>query len=321
MPVLRESSYGKPLIARFPHLHTIVAAKIRRESRPPWIRERIDTPDGDFLDIDVWVAGRDQAVILQHGLEGSSERTYMRGMARALFEAGFDVLAVNFRGCSGEPNRMPRSYHSGATEDLRAVLDHFDGRYARFGAVGFSLGGNMLLKYLREEGEQSRIASAVAVSVPCDLEGSADRLAEPSNRLYMWNFMRSLRKKVQQKAAQFPERISTESLDEMRTFHEFDDRYTAPLHGYRDAQDYWTRCSGRGFIEHICVPTLLLNAQDDPFFSESCFPVEACAASDHVTLEMPPVGGHVGFLQGLRNGRRTYAEERAAEFLTGAGQG
>lgn len=299
-----------------PHLNTIWASKVRRVEAPPWKRIRLDTPDGDFLDVDCLRSNSTKAVVLLHGLEGNSGRTYICGMARILASAGWDVLALNFRSCSGEPNRLPRSYHSGATEDLQVVVEAFGRDYDQLAAVGFSLGGNLLLKYLGEEGANSAIRSAVAVSVPCDLAGSADELAKPACRLYMWNFMRSLREKVRQKAARFPEQVPIEGLDSMRTFHEFDDRYTAPLHGFRDAEHYWASCSSRGFLADIRVPTLLLNAKDDPFLSEGCFPEDLCRDSAHVTLEMPDTGGHVGFLNGFLNGEQTYAETRALDFLS-----
>lgn len=309
-----DSTYRAEGLWRNPHVNTIWASKVRRVTVSMRERIRIDTPDGDFLDVDCLMQGGVRAVVLLHGLEGSADRTYMKGMMSSLARSGTDILALNMRGCSGQPNRRPRSYHSGATEDLRAVLDAFASRYASFAAVGFSLGGNLLLKYLGEEGTQSRINAAMAVSVPCDLAGSAKQLAQPSNRLYMWNFMRSLRRKVEQKALQFPDHISAEGLESVRTFDTFDDRYTAPLHGFRDAEHYWAACSSRSFIADIRVPTLLLNAKDDPFLSEGCYPVEACRASQHVTLEMPDNGGHVGFL----SGDQTYAELRASAFLRAA---
>lgn len=311
MPILTDPPYRSPLPFRNPHLHTIWASKARNVPAPAWNRRRIDTPDGDFLDVDLLQAGHPTAVVLLHGLEGSTDRTYMRGIASAVADTGKDVLAVNFRSCSGTPNLLPRSYHSGATDDLRVVLETLGNGYERFEAIGFSLGGNLLLKYLGEEGQASRIQAAVAVSVPCDLATSADELAKPGNRLYMWNFMRSLREKMRQKAAQFPGQIDTEGLDDMRTFHEFDDRYTAPLHGFRDAEDYWASCSSRFFIPDIKVPTLLLTAGDDPFLSPECYPIDACRTSRDVTLEMPESGGHVGFL----DGGRTYVERRAPAFL------
>ena len=306
-----ESAYRAEGVWRNPHLNTIWASKVRSVDTPARERRRLDTPDGDFLDVDCLRNGASRAVVLLHGLEGSAERTYMKGMTQVLAADGWDVVSMNLRGCSGEPNRLPRSYHSGATEDLRAVLDTLGNGYDTMAAVGFSLGGNLLLKYLGEEGSQSRFDAAVAVSVPCDLAGSSNQLALPGNRLYMWNFMRSLRRKVQEKAERFPDIVSTEGLNDMRTFHEFDDRYTAPLHGFRDAEHYWAACSSRSFLPEIRVPTLLLNAVDDPFLSEGCYPVDACLRSQHVTLEMPDTGGHVGFL----SGDQPSPETRGAAFL------
>ena len=311
MPILADRPYRTRFRFRNPHVHTIWASKVRSVPAPGWTRQRINTPDGDFLDVDLLQAGHPTAVVLLHGLEGSTDRTYMRGMARAVADTGRDVVAVNFRSCSGTPNLLPRSYHSGATEDLRVVLDVLCAGYERIEGIGFSLGGNLLLKYLGEEGQASRIQAAVAVSVPCDLATSADELAKPGNRLYMWNFMRSLREKMLQKAEQFPGQIDTEGLADMRTFHEFDNRYTAPLHGFRDAADYWASCSSRFFLPDITIPTLLLTAADDPFLSPECYPVDICQSSRHVTLEMPSRGGHVGFLDGAG----TYVERRAPAFL------
>ena len=194
---------------------------------------------------------------------------------------------------------------------MRAVLNSIRGQFDEIHAVGFSLGGNLILKYLGEEGAASHISRAVAVSVPCDLAESAYKLATAENRLYMWNFMRSMRAKMRQKAAAFPDQIDISGLEDITTFHAFDDRFTAPLHGFRDAQHYWDSCSSMHFLADIRVPTLLLNAKDDPFLTPGCFPEETCAESDHVFLETPERGGHVGFL----NGGKTYAESRSIEFF------
>ncbi len=322
MPLI-ASSYTAPGWLRNAHVHTIVAAKVRSVSAPVWKRIRLDTPDDDFLDVDVLDHNSDRAVVLFHGLEGSTARTYIRGMAKAAAATGRSAIAVNFRGCSGETNRLPRSYHSGATEDVRVVVDAFANRFSDLEAVGYSLGGNVLLKYLGEEGLASRIKRAVAVSVPCDLAGSADVLAERQNRLYMWNFMRSLREKMRAKAKQFPNEINLDGIDEMKTFHEFDDRFTAPLHGFRDAQHYWAECSSMHFLPGIRVPTLLLNAKDDPFLSAGCFPEEACADSEYVTLEMPKTGGHVGFMTSgsLSRDSGLWSESRTIAFLDDADEG
>jgi hypothetical protein len=231
------------------------------------------------------------------------------------------VLAWNFRGCGGEPNRLLRCYHSGDTADLHAVLTHGLGRrsYADAVLVGFSIGGNQLLKYLGEDPERvpRAVRAAVAFSVPCDLAGSARVLARPANRFYMEYFLRSLRAKARLKNRLFGGILDLDGLDAMTTFDAFDDRFTAPLHGFAGAADYYRRASSLPHLEAIRVPTLLINALDDPFLSPSCFPAEAAAASRQLVLETPVSGGHVGFVE--RNRDNLYwSERRAAAFLAAA---
>lgn len=315
MPIL-PSTFCPPFFLREGHLQTILPTLLRRVTGVSYCRQRISTSDDDFLDLDWSTIGANRVVILQHGLEGNSARPYILGMVRALNAAGWDALAWNFRGCSGQINRQLRFYHSGATDDLHTVIAHVVAQqhYQQIALVGFSLGGNVTLKYLGEQGGMTfpEIVGAVTFSVPCDLAGSAARLAEPANRIYMKRFIDSLRGKVRQKMQALPGMLNDYGLDQMRTFVEFDDRYTAPLHGFRDAEDYWNRCSSRQFIPHIQLPTLLVNAANDPFLSDSCFPVPEAKASTVVTLEVPASGGHVGFM----SLQRTYwSEHRTVEFL------
>lgn len=312
--------YTPPLWARSGHVQTVWASLGRRVPTVPYVRERIATDDGDFLDLDwatVEAAERKTdriLAVISHGLEGNTHRTYVQGMAHALRDSGHDVLAWNFRGCSAEPNRLRRSYHSGATDDLRRVMQHAEVEgYARFALVGFSLGGNLTLKFLAEEDEhaQARIQAAAAISVPVDLAAGAAHLARWSNRGYMAYFMRKLRSKVREKATRFPD-ISTDGLDAMRTFQAFDDAYTAPVHGFRDAQDYWARCAAKPHLHRIAVPTLILNAADDPFLPKACYPHAEAAANPNLTLEVPAYGGHVGFV----TERGPYwSERRVAAFF------
>ncbi len=296
-----------------------------------YVRERIDTPDGDFLDIDwsrpdrqspatpgsrtdQWSrATRGTSVaILSHGLEGSSQRAYIKGMASALNRHGWDVAAWNCRGCSGEPNRRLSSYHSGSSRDLKTVIDHVADDYDTIALVGFSLGGNLTLKHLGEMGPNTRASAAAVFSVPCDLAASSTALARPVNRIYMKHFLVSLRNKIQAKMRLFPGLVDDTGYARVRTFRDFDDRYTAPLHGFRDAEDYWTQCSSRQFIPEIRIPTLLVSAQDDPFLAPECFPVAEARKSPFFHLEIPGRGGHVGF----NNGRSFYSETRTVQFLT-----
>ena len=281
-------------------------------------------PDGDFLDLD-WLrdpnrSARRRLAVLTHGLEGDAEAGYIRGMARALRAAGWDVLAWTLRGCGTEPNRLPRFYHAGETDDLRAVVTHAAGRgYDAIAGIGFSLGGNLLLKYLGEAPVHPAVVGAAAFSVPVDLAASARALDDRrGNRLYRRLFLRSLTAKVVAKARRFPQHLNVAGLRRVRGFAEFDDRYTARLHGFRDAADYWGRASARQFLPGIRVPTLLVNARDDPFLPfPACFPFAEAAANPHLCFETPAHGGHVGFVdfRDPAGAGRTWAERRAVGFL------
>lgn len=283
-----------------------------------YIRERIDTPDGDFLDLDWSETGAARLAVVSHGLEGDSQRSYVRGMVRACNRAGWDALAWNMRGCSEEPNRQMGAYHSGRTEDLEAVVQYaFEKhRYEQLALIGFSLGGNLTLKYLGERGTavDDRICGAVAFSVPCDLQAGAEHLARWSNRLYMKRFLRALRARVRTKVALFPGQLDDDGLDDIRTFREFDGRYVAPLHGFSSAEDYWQRCSCKPLLRNITCPTLLINAADDPFLPAACYPEYEADRNNNFFLEIPRYGGHVGFVS--FNAQHLYwSEQQATAFL------
>lgn len=315
MPVV-ASQFAPPFFLRNGHVQTILPALLGRKARPVYKRERLETSDGDFLDLDWLRAGHSRLAILSHGLEGSSSDSYIRGHAATLQAAGWDVLAWNFRGCSGEMNRLLRFYHSGETTDLAAVITHAEPAYAQIAPVGFSLGGNMLLKYLGEGTTHPKIVAAAALSVPIHLASSAQNLDERRmNRIYLGRFMRALVGKVESKARHFPE-LDVRGARGIRSFAEFDDRYTARVHGFRDAMDYWTQSSARQFLPGIRVRTLLLNALDDPFLDENSFPFAEAGANKNFHFEAPPHGGHIGFVENISAGP-TWAERRVAEFLAG----
>lgn len=236
----------------------------------------------------------------------------MSGMAHELAGAGWDVLAWNYRGCSGEPNRKLITYHSGFTQDLDLLVTTQAKRYAEVALVGFSLGGNVILKYLGEVGAAAQVSRATVFSVPCDLAGSSRALGRWSARIYMARFLRSLREKVGQKAAQFPGQVPIEDLSQITNFRQFDDTYTAPINGFRDAEDYWTQSSSRQYIPEIRVPTLIVSALDDPFLSTSCYPRAEADANREVSLRTPRWGGHVGFAEGVN---RVWSEQVARDFL------
>ena len=315
MPLI-ESTYRAPWGLANGHVQSIWPAVGRRVPTVPWERERIATPDNDFLDLDVWASGRNRVAVLSHGLEGNSNQPYIRGMAHALHRRGWDVVAWNCRGCSGEPNRQLRFYHSGSSDDLGTVVDYVlaAGPWAVVAPVGFSLGGNQTLKYLGERGDavDPRIMGAVTFSVPCDLAASSVRLGEWQNRIYMARFMKTLREKVRWKAERFPDRLDLNGLDAVRTFREFDDRYTAPLHGFTDAADYWDQCGSIRFVDDIGVPTLLVNAANDPCLAGRCYPRDLAADHKFLHLEVPASGGHVGF---ITRGGEYWSEQRAGQFL------
>ena len=314
------SVYQPPWFLRNGHAQTVYPVLRRRLPEVRYERERLELADGDFLDLDWSRAGGRNVVIVSHGLEGSSQRDYVKGMVRTFNRRGWEAVAWNYRGCSGEPNRLLRFSHSGASDDLWQVVEAVARHgYERVGLVGFSIGGNLTLKLLGELGERTPqwLVGGVAVSVPCDLKSSAEVMASRENRPYMERFLAELHQKIRAKQARFPKALDDANYASLKTFRDFDDRYTAPLHGFRDADDYWARSSSRFFLEPIRRPALLLNAADDPFLSPECFPEAIAARHDWLHLEVPAHGGHVGFVgNGLRPDEY-YSERRAWEFLSG----
>lgn len=280
-------------------------------------RERLELADGDFMDLD-WSDSRlptQKVAILLHGLEGDAQRHYITGSAKKLNYNNYDVCAVNFRGCSGTPNRLYRSYHSGVTEDLVEVIRHVlnTRNYHEMYLLGFSLGGNLSLKYLGEGNNvPNQLKAAVAVSVPCDLKDACDQLLSSKNVLYSARFKKHLLAKLRTKRKQFPDKITEERIKAIVTLKDFDDTYTAPAHGFKDALDYYATCSSQQFLNKISVPTLILNAKNDSFLGGKCYPYQEAANNRHLYLEVPDFGGHVGFWD---RKNISYAEKRAVEFF------
>ena len=312
-----------------PHLQTLWNPMCRQPAKLTRTRERLWLDDGDFLDLDWYGPHQADAplVLVLHGLTGSSDSLYVLGLQQQLAAQGWASVALNWRGCSGEPNLLPRGYHSGVSDDLAAVIQHLQAvrplapRYA----VGYSLGGNVLLKYLGETGEGSRLQAAVAVSVPFRLDHCADRIGLGFSRVYQAHFMRELGAYVRDKKQRFrvngqqPHLATLEQLgplDKMRTFWDFDGQVTAPLHGYADADDYYRRASSRYFLPEIKVPTLLIQAADDPFVFRHSLPELHELAAD-TRLELHPHGGHVGFIDGSLTKPGLYLERRIPQWLRG----
>ncbi len=305
--------YRPPLWLRSGHVQSIWPSLFRTVDIQEPESEILSTDDDDELHLDWYRQGSGRLAVLSHGLEGHSRRPYMQGLAKALLREGWDVLAWNFRSCGGVMNHQPRFYHSGATCDLDRVVKHGLAQgYQTVGLAGFSMGGNLTLLYLAEQSEKidSRICGGIAFSVPCDLAGSADTLAKPSRKIYMQRFLKDLQVKMEEKSRLFPGLIDTTGFDQIQSFHEFDDRFTAPLHGFRDARDYWESCSALWRLKDIRVPALMVNARDDPFLSEGCFPRDLAVFGSHVRAEFPKWGGHVGFVEQATDGG--YWSERRA---------
>jgi predicted alpha/beta-fold hydrolase len=310
------------------HTQTIIGRFTRHKNGIIFNRRRIDTPDGDFLDLDFpEVAGyplpkNAPLVLLLHGLEGSARRGYAYETYRQLAKLGIRSVGMNYRSCSGEINRVARFYHSGATDDVALVLsilmDWFPNN--RRGLIGFSLGANLTLKFL---GEQDRagtdwVQAAVAVSPPFDMKKSAALLEQGFSQLYVRYFLRSLHKKVLEKAELLDPVVDLEKVLAAQTFREFDEAGTAPLAGFRNADEYYERCSTAQFLPHIQVPTLLLRALDDPLFAPDDVPYDKIGANPFLTSGIVPKGGHMGFVEGGLGQFTCWAEREAARFLATA---
>jgi predicted alpha/beta-fold hydrolase len=317
MPVLNHSAYKAPFLFSNRHLLTIYPSLFRKVTGVQYQRTRITTNDGDFIDLDFSAVGSDRIVIILHGLEGNSHRQYMLGMAAAFNKRGYDTVCMNFRGCSGEPNKKVRFYHSGETGDLDTVVKYITvlGKYKAIHLAGFSLGGNVLMKYIGESGSKIApiIKSAVGISVPCDLAESAIALEKKQNIIYMQRFIRELEIKLQLKQQLYPQAINLDNYKSIKTFRQFDDRYTAPMHGFSDAAEYWRKSSSRQYLEKIRIPVLLINALDDPFLGVGCYPYEEARKNTFFSLETPRQGGHVGFVT-FRN-KHYWSEERTVSFI------
>ena len=301
------------------HLHTIYGSALAKKPPVAYRRERWETPDGDFVDTDhVDARPGEPWVVLFHGLEGSSDSAYARALMSKVKARGWRGTVLNFRGCSGEPNRLPRAYHSGDSAEVGWVLKKLqplrDG--APLYAAGVSLGGNALLKWLGEAGEAATgiVDRAAAVSAPVDLMAAGEALGKGFSLLYAKHFLATMKRRAEAKHARFPGSFDLARMRRSRTFREFDDVVTAPLHGYRDTDDYWTRASAKPLLANVAVPTLLLNAADDPFLPRDALP-EAHEVSPAVRREFPETGGHVAFVAGRFPGHIDWLPDRLLHFF------
>ena len=316
MPQIK-SNHKPAFLFKNGHFSTIYSAKLRPVPKLLQERERMQLPDGDFLDID-WSFSQKpskKVAILLHGLEGNAQRVYITGQGKALIENGWDVASMNHRGCSGEDNLLYESYNSGRTYDLAALVefilnkDHYD----EITLIGFSLGGNLVLKYLGERNTlPKQVKKGVAISSPLQLNGSLESLIKRENWVYNQTFVNDLRKKYKRKMPHFPEKMNLADYRQITSLLAFDNIYTAPAHGFTDAQDYYKKSSSLQFLPNIKTPVLILNAKNDSFLSKDCYPTDIASGSKNIFLETPKYGGHVGFH--ITN-KLYYSEKRALEFI------
>jgi predicted alpha/beta-fold hydrolase len=322
MSLIFSTSLKSPYWLPNGHFQSIYPALFRKVEGVRYQRERIETLDEDFLDLD-WSyaqhANGKVLAILSHGLEGNSTRQYVLGMVKLLNKNQIDCLAWNFRGCGGEMNKTARFYHSGATEDLDAIVQHALMKgYETIHLVGFSLGGNLTLKYLGEMGKgiDTRIGKSIVFSVPMDLKACSKAIIEPRNSVYMHRFLKSLKPKVLAKSKHFPEKLIVKEDRYVKTLYDFDDVYTAPLHGFENADHYYEQCSSMHFVNEIAIPTLIVNAMNDPIVPFASLPAEQLKNHPYVTLEATQEGGHCGFRPAKVYNGVYWSEERALEFLS-----
>lgn len=317
MPLV-TGNYIPPGIFKNADASTIYAATLRRVEIPVYERERVELSDGDFLDLD-WSYSKnkksDKLVILLHGLAGNTSRPYIKGMARVFNDNDWDAVAMNFRGCSEELNRFFKSYHAGASDDLAEVITHILSlkQFSKISLVGFSLGGNMLMKYLGENRSlPEEIIGAVGVSVPCDLSGSLGAINRMRNFVYSKRFELNLKQHLNLRAEKFPDHIQKKDISNCSSLRDIDDLYTSKAHGYKDASDYYKQTSALQFLPEIKKPVLILSAANDSFLSPECYPREIAENSENINLEIPAFGGHVGF---VTRSNIFYHEKRALEFI------
>lgn len=314
--------YTSPHWLPHAHLQTIYPALYAPRPQIHTRRERWDTPDQDFIDLD-WVnpqAPNDAPLlVLFHGLEGNVHSHYAQSILAACEARGWSGVLPHFRGCSGEPNRLARAYHSGDSAEINWILRRLHQRHPQrpLYIVGVSLGGNALLKWLGEEQQQACFVTAAAsISAPLDLEISAATLSRGLNRLYTRNFLNTLKPKALEKVRRFPGIFDISAMLNSRDFFDFDNIVTAPLHGFKSAQHYWNSSSAKHFLSAISVPTLILNARNDPFLPAHALP-QASKISTHITLQQPAHGGHVGFMTGGFPGNLNWLSERVFDFFAG----
>jgi len=323
MPFIQNTSFKPNLLLRNKHINTLYRF-LFSNTKVIFKRKRMETNDNDFIDLDFSIVKSDKIVIAIHGLEGSSESSYINTITETLNNANYDVVVFNMRGCSGEPNRLLSSYHSGKTEDLLEIINYLESNYNynQIHVVGYSLGGNLTLKFMGEFTNKmpKSIVSAVGVSVPCDLKGSVESISKSENKIYMNGFLKTLKEKAKQKQVQFPEsNLDMEKINNATSFYDFDGLVTAPIHGFLNAKDYWKKSSCKQYLKDITLPTLLISAKDDPFLNDTCFPIDESKINDNFTFIQTKYGGHLGFVAGFNLNKQHWMENEVLKFIENSG--
>jgi len=317
MPILK-STYSKPSFPYFNgHTQTIFPSMFRKIPYPIYERERLELNDGDFVDLDWLRADSNQLIILTHGLEGSSERHYVKETAKLFHEKGWEALAWNCRSCSGEMNRHLRMYNHGDIADITEVIEYATTKkqYETIVLAGYSMGGNIGMKYLGVNGQNTpkNIKVSINFSAPTDLLSSVKLLDEPKSWFYSKRFRNKIWTKIQIKAEQFPGVVDLENYKKVKKWEDFDNYFSAPVNGFESAQAFYRFASAKFFMEGINIPTLLVNAQNDPILTPACNPIELAKNNPNFYLEMPKHGGHVGFTS--KKPAYSYMALRGLEFV------
>tara|TARA_B100000787_G_scaffold170258_1_gene165318 strand:- start:12623 stop:13591 length:969 start_codon:yes stop_codon:yes gene_type:complete len=318
MPII-ESNFTPSLPFKNSHFNTIYRPLFMKETHN-YKRKRITTWDNDFIDLDFSEVNSNKIVILIHGLEGSSESKYILSAATELNNSGFDTVSFNLRGCSGDDNLLLSTYHSGKTEDLEFVISYLLKNYSydKIMIVGYSLGGNITLKYFGEYAFSisDKVSCGIAVSVPIDLAFSSELMSSLKNKLYMDKFLKSLRLKVFEKSQKHPQyKLNINKLTKAKTFKDFDGLYTAPIFGFSSPEEYWKKASSKPYLPKIRKPTLLISSKDDPFLPKECYPYKEAKESNVFHLEVTKYGGHVGFISSFLPQENRWLENRILNFL------
>ena len=315
MPLQNSSYLKRPFHLASSHLETIIPSLFYKVDDVHYDRERLELEDGDFLDID-WIRNANsKLLILSHGLEGNSERHYIQRSAKFFSNKGWDIMAWNNRGCSGEMNRLPRFYHHGATEDIASIIDRgLSEGYKEIVLIGYSMGGGMQQKYLGEREIDERIKGAISFSVPCNVQNSADMLNKGFSRMYEKRFVSKLTGKILAKSKILEMNLDMEQIENVKNFRQLDEAFTLKMHPeFKNTEDFYSRITSDQYLDNITVPLLIVNAKNDPMLGDKCYPVELAKQSELIHLEIPEQGGHIGFT--IFGNEFSYMEYASGRFI------